>query len=147
MVELFQNPALAPGASTHPLNERGFAAARDEIASWPGYAATPLRELPGLAQALGLGRLWYKDEAGRFGVGSFKALGGAYAVLRVVQRAVETATGARVGARELIAGKHREVAAGVTVTAATDGNHGRAVAWGARLFGCRCVIFIHPGVS
>jgi diaminopropionate ammonia-lyase len=108
---------------------------------------TPLRELPGLAGALGVGRLWYKDEAPRFGLGSFKALGGPYALVRVVQRAVERRTGARPGAADLLAGRFREIAREVTVTAATDGNHGRAVAWGARLFHCRCVIFVHPGVS
>ena len=48
---------------------------------------------------------------------------------------------------ELIAGSWRDVAQAVTVTCATDGNHGRSVAWGARLFGCRCVIYIHESVT
>lgn len=95
------------------------------IRSWPGYAPSPLRRLDGLADALGLGELLYKDESGRFGLGSFKALGGARAVGWLV---------ARHGTD-------------LTVTAATDGNHGRAVAWAARRFGCRAVIFVHEKVS
>jgi diaminopropionate ammonia-lyase len=110
------------------LTEAGFAAAEREIAGWPGYAATPLVRLDGLARHLGLASLWYKDERGRFGLKSFKALGGAYAVRRVLARQNRPA---------------REA----TVTCATDGNHGRSVAWGARLAGCRCVIFIHATVS
>ena len=110
------------------LTADGFAAAEREIASWPGYAATPLVRLDGLARSLGLAALWYKDERGRFGLKSFKALGGAYAVRRLLERQPRPA---------------REV----TVTCATDGNHGRSVAWGARLAGCNCVIFIHATVS
>jgi diaminopropionate ammonia-lyase len=110
------------------LNAAGFDAAEREISAWPGYAPTPLVALPGLAAKLGLARLWYKDERGRFGLKSFKALGGAYAVRRVLARQSRPA---------------REV----TVTCATDGNHGRSVAWGAQLFGCQCVIFIHQTVS
>jgi diaminopropionate ammonia-lyase len=110
------------------LTADGFAAAEREIASWPGYAPTPLVRLDGRARELGLAALWYKDERGRFGLKSFKALGGAYAVRRVLERQARPA---------------REV----TVTCATDGNHGRSVAWGARLFGCNCVIFIHATVS
>src|ERR1043166_3938134 len=67
------------------LTRRGFDAAAAEIASWPGYAPTPLQALPGLARTLGLGALWYKDEAWRFGLNSFKALGGAYAVFRLLK--------------------------------------------------------------
>jgi diaminopropionate ammonia-lyase len=110
------------------LSAEGFAAAEREIAGWPGYAPTPLLALPALAQVLGVASLRYKDERGRFGLKSFKALGGAYAVRRVLERQTRPA-------------------GEVTVTCATDGNHGRSVAWGARLFGCRCVIFIHATVS
>ncbi len=98
------------------------------IASWPGYSPTPLLTLPGLANALGVGSIRYKDEAGRFGLGSFKALGGAFAVSQ-------------------LADAHATNSAAVTVTSATDGNHGRSVAWGARTHGLRAVIYIHAEVS
>lgn len=129
------------------LPAAGFAAAQAEIRQWPGYAPTPLVALPGLAGRLGLGGLWYKDEASRFGLGSFKALGGAYAVFHHLAGLVEAATGRAPSAAEMIAGTHRALTGNVTVATATDGNHGRSVAWGAQLFGCRCMVYLHATVS
>jgi len=130
------------------LNAAGFDTAAASVTRWPGYAPTPLPALPGLAQRLGLASLHYKDEGGRFGLGSFKALGGAYAVYRLLAQAVANQTGGPPpGVDEILSGRWREIAAGLTVTCATDGNHGRSVAWGAQLFGCRCVIVIHATVS
>ena len=74
------------------LSLAAFAQAKHEITSWPGYAATPLRRLSKLAAKAGIRDLLYKDEGGRFGIGSFKALGGAYAVLRLLQRHISTAS-------------------------------------------------------
>ena len=122
--------------------------AKAEISAWPGYAPTPLVALAGLAKALDIGALLYKDESRRFGLKSFKALGGAYAVLRLLQAWLRDEHGiAGAGAVDLIAGDHRDMVSGVTVAAATDGNHGRAVAWGAQMFGCRCIIYLHANVS
>ena len=90
----------------------------------------------------------HKDESGRFGLRSFKALGGAYAVANVLRRKVAEATGrTAIASRDLLSDEFRAVVADATVTCATDGNHGRSVAWGAQLFGCRCVIFVHENVS
>jgi len=141
-----------PAALSRHFSLAATLAAMREIAAWRGYQPTPLVELPGVAAEFDLGAVYYKDESARFGLGSFKALGGAYAVLRVVQREVFAATGARVTARELEGGgarrgRFRAIAAGLTVTAATDGNHGRAVAWGAARFGCACRIYLHAQVS
>ncbi len=122
---VFANPRFGEGP-TSILDDAGFRLAKAEITSWPEYAVTPLRELPDLASEAGLGAIWLKDEASRFGLGSFKALGGAYAVASV-------------------AAAHRNET--ITVTCATDGNHGRAVAWGAQRCCCRCVIFVHEAVS
>jgi diaminopropionate ammonia-lyase len=125
-----------------------FDAALAEISSWPGYAATPLHRLDALAAKLGLASLRYKDERGRFGLGSFKALGGAYAVANVLRHKVMEARGLpNVTSRQLLSGAFADLVRGATVTCATDGNHGRSVAWGARLFGCSCVIFVHQHVS
>lgn len=98
----------------------GYEEARTAITSWEGYEPTPLRELK-----VDSAKVFYKDEGSRFGLGSFKALGGAYALSKLVAQ-------------------HGN---GITVCCATDGNHGRSVAWGARMFGCRCVIFLHERVS
>lgn len=121
--------------------------ARAEITSWPGYRPTGLRRLDGLASAVGIRSILYKDEGARFGLGSFKALGGAYAVASFLQGTVADRTGARPSTAMLAAGDLWTVTSDITVTCATDGNHGRSVAWGARKFGCQCVIYVHAGVS
>ena len=150
---LAENPRARPGADygaeqAAVLDGAGLERARAAITAWPGYAPTPLRDLAGLARAIGVARLYYKDEAPRFGLGSFKPLGGAYAVGRALARALGQALGGgEVAIADILAGVHRDRIAGLTVTAATDGNHGRSVAWGARMFGCRCVIFIHETVT
>ncbi len=95
------------------------------ITQWESYQPTPLVPLPGLAGALGVAKLTCKDEGPRFGLGSFKALGGAYAV-------------------DVL---HRGHEGPLTVACATEGNHGRSVAWGARQAGARCIIFLHENVS
>ena len=124
-----------------------FRAAYAEIATWPGYAPTPLRDMPGLARAAGVVRVLYKDEAGRFELESFKALGGAYAVLRLIQMQLANAGHPGVDAKALLGGAHWDMLAGTTFATATDGNHGRSVAWGCRMFGASCVIYLHAGVS
>ena len=151
-VRAARNPNARAEAAYGPdlqaiLSEAGYQAARDEISAWPGYAPTPLISLPGLASAAVIGHFWYKDEGGRFGLGSFKALGGAYAVGRLLLREVESRSGQHTTTAELRAGKHRDIAQKITVCTATDGNHGRSVAWGARLFGCNCIIYIPGTVS
>lgn len=151
-VDLLLNPALDRAGdygAEHAaiLSQPALAEASAEIRGWPGYAQTPLHALPGLAQALGVASVHYKDEGGRFGLGSFKALGGAYAVGRLLCRLLGAQLGRPVTTRELLAGTHRALTQAVTVSCATDGNHGRSVAWGAQLFGCRCVIYIHATVT
>jgi len=109
------------------LSLEGAKIARETIAQWEGYKPTPLRDLAPLAAEFGLAQILYKDEGQRFTLRSFKALGGAYAVQRIIAA--------------------RGTAEGLTVTCATDGNHGRAVAWGARRAGAKAVIYVHEGVS
>ena len=92
-----------------------------------GYAPTPLVDLPTLADELGVGRVVAKDESSRLGLPAFKALGASWAVQRSLAE--------------------YDAPAPATIVTATDGNHGRAVAWGARRLGCRCVIFVHETVS
>jgi diaminopropionate ammonia-lyase len=115
------------------------------ITTCPFYAPTPLRSLDKTASTLGLGAIWYKDEGTRFNLGSFKALGGAYAVALLLQRHLSLRLNRPVSWRDLPA--LRNHARYVTVTCATDGNHGRAVAAGAQAFGCSCVIFLPEHVS
>lgn len=149
-VNLFHNPASA-GASWRSdvqgsvICAEGLADARREIEDWDGYQQTSLYSLSGLATALGVKEVLYKDEASRFGLGSFKALGGAYAVYKLLSRIVETEMPPTSSA--LKSELYEEKLKAITISSATDGNHGRSVAWGAKQFNCRCVIYIHAGVS
>jgi diaminopropionate ammonia-lyase len=144
---LFANPRCRE-RPTATLDDAGFQRAKAEITRWDGYEVTPLLGLPALAREASLGDIWLKDEAGRFGLGSFKALGGAYAVVRVLTTELaRRGVALEAGSADLADGLHRDVTERITVACATDGNHGRAVAWGAQRFHCRCVIFVHESVS
>lgn len=110
-------------------------------------APTPLHALLGLARELGIGALHVKDEGYRLGLGSFKALGGAYALMILVLEEASRHYGRPVAVNELLSGEVQAVAAQMTFACATDGNHGRSVAQGAQLMGARAVIFVHSGVS
>ena len=138
----FADRGRAPGGAL-PFPPERRAAARTALALFEGYRPTPLRRLPGLARALGVRDLWLKDESGRFGQGSFKALGGAYATVAMLRERL----GGAVSLADLAAGRAAARAREITVCCATDGNHGRAVAWGARRAGARCVVFLPPAVS
>lgn len=150
---LLVNPRFQPaepyGAErANLLSASALAQAQAVITAWPGYAVTPLCALPGLARTAGVASIHYKDEGSRFGLGSFKALGGAYAVVRLLCRELGQRLGRPVSHAELQSDPAlRQACADITVTCATDGNHGRSVAWGAQMLGCRCVIYIHATVS
>ena len=152
-MQWYQNPQ-AQAKSTYGtahravLNEQEARAAFQEISCWPDYQQTPLLGLSGLAAKAGVASVHYKDEGGRFGLGSFKALGGAYAVYRHLAQKLAQHTGeSGVTSADLASGKWRDLTKEWAVCCATDGNHGRSVAWGARIFGCRCMIYLHENVS
>ncbi len=151
--EFVQNPhadktlPFAEGAESS-ISAIGMRVAKESISLWDDYAPTPLTSLPGLAKELGVGELKFKDEGGRFGLGSFKALGGAYAVYRLLARMITEKTGIEnISPEDLKNGVYRDHVKDITVSSATDGNHGRSVAWGAEQFGCKSVIYIHAEVS
>src|SRR3954452_1553966 len=109
--QLFENPAV-DRQSEYRANGRGeilslaaFATAKQEITSWPGYRATPLRRLSGLANAAQVQNIFYKDEAERFGLGSFKALGGAYAVFRLLQQEILRSQKRTIASTDLTSGR------------------------------------------
>lgn len=115
-------------AATLPPAEMDRAAAA--ITAWPQYRPSPLRRLSGLAKHLGLAAVVCKDESGRFGAGGVKALGAPYG-LEILLDERRAATGR----------------ADFTAVAATDGNHGLALAWAAARTGCRAIIFVGRDVE
>lgn len=112
-----------------------------------GHKETPLLSLTSLAREIGVGSIHLKDEGHRLGLGSFKALGGSYAVIRLVLEEARRRLGRDVDVAELNISEVKAIAREMTVACATDGNHGRSVAQGAQLVGAKCAIFVHSGVS
>ena len=121
--------------------------AYSEIQTWNNYSPTPLLSLDKIATELGVKKIYYKDESSRFGLGSFKALGGTYGVLNFIYNTLKKEIGKHVTIDQIKKGEYSNIISKYTVTTATDGNHGRAVAYGAKLFGCKCQVFIHSEVS
>lgn len=117
------------------------------LATRVDHRPSPLRQLPSLAAALGVGAIDLKDESGRLGLGSFKALGGAYAVFRLVLEEAGRRLARELDYAEIDSPEVRAIAASLTFCCATDGNHGRSVAQGTQRVGARCVVFVHAGVS
>lgn len=111
------------------------------------HKPTPLQSLSGLAGKLGVASIHMKDEGFRLDLGSFKALGGSYAVIRLVLEEASRQFGKPVDIGELDTAAVRRIAEGMTVACATDGNHGKSVAAGAQLVGAKAAIFVHSGVS
>ncbi len=130
------------------LNPQGFESAFRDISQWPGYEPTRLETLDSAAAEINVAGVYYKNESSRFGLGSFKALGGAYAVSNLLKRIVkESGASENPSDQDLRSGKYHGIIQAVTITCATDGNHGRSVAWGCQQYGCQCVIYIHETVS
>ncbi len=129
------------------LSEAQARAAFKEITAWPGYQPTSLRSLNKLATHVNCAEVLYKDESERFGLGSFKALGGAYAVLCLVAQEYQRLHSQSIVLGDIRNGDYQSFTREMMVTTATDGNHGRSVAWGAKNAGCQCRIYIHRDVS
>lgn len=132
----------SPNASTHPSDHYLFHpdASRAEalLKHCPAHAPTPLLEIDGLTRLAGVSRLWLKDESKRMGLGSFKALGGAYAVARLIAE--------DAGTEDFSSQAAKDVAAQMVFITASAGNHGLSVAASANIFGARAVIVLSAAV-
>ena len=145
-----QHAAFTPqpgDAVERVLSRADFDAAEAEITAWDGYAPTPLVSLDAIAEQIGVAKVYYKDEGPRFGLGSFKALGGSYAALRVLAREISKRRGENITPADIRSGAFAAECAQITLVSATDGNHGRSLAWGCQRFGAPCRIYIHAEVS
>jgi diaminopropionate ammonia-lyase len=110
----------------------------------PGYNSTPLIRLKSLARSWGLGDIFVKDESHRFGLKAFKVLGGSYAVARLVCQQLGRAL-SEVPYAQLVSDEVRAQIGQITLTTATDGNHGRGIAWVAERLGQKAVIYMPKG--
>jgi diaminopropionate ammonia-lyase len=108
--------------------------------SFPEYEPTPLARLPHLAHMLQVANIWIKDESYRFGLGAIHGL--AYLVAHQLDKNAQELSFDLLNARSTT-----ERLAGTTFVTATDGNHGRAVAWAAQQLGCNAVVYLPKGAS
>ena len=112
----------------------------------PGYNQTRLVSLSNLAHMLGLGGIYVKDESQRLTLNSFKVLGGSFALFRLIQKKLGVSD-EKMTFDYLTSEEAKAKAGDITFAAATDGNHGRGVAWAASKLGYKCVIYVHSGTS
>ena len=119
---------------------------REFIKSFPQYETTPLRSLASLAAYTGAAGIYVKDESYRFGLNSFKVLGGGHAIGQYLAKSLNTELSGLSYVKLKTAAVRKKLGE-ITFTAATDGNHGRGVAWAARQLGHRAVINMPKGSS
>ena len=110
--------------------------------SLAGYEPTPLRELDALANEFGLGKILVKDESYRFGLNAFKMLGGVYAIARLLCEEFNLDINAFDFDK-----LNTQIDKKLTFATATDGNHGRGVAWAAKQLGQNAVIYMPKGAA
>ena len=144
-MQLLKNPfrgtGLAPGAGlADGTVSRDPGEPLALLQRCPAAAVTPLQDVPELADVLRIGTLRLKNESSRMGLGSFKALGAAYAIARLAARRAER-LGIEDGQQAM-----RSILSDEVFVCASAGNHGLSVAAGARIFGARAVIYLGTAV-
>ncbi len=112
--------------------------------SLPNYSSTPLVKLSSLAGYLGIKEILVKDESKRFDLNAFKVLGASYAIAKYLGELLELKDDDLTFNKIL---DKQSMYKHITFVTATDGNHGRAVAWSAKLFGCKSVVYMPLGSS
>ena len=122
------------------------AKARFFHSSFPQYSITPLARLDGMAKYLGLGGLFVKDESFRFGLNAFKVLGGSFAMARYIAKEMGRDV-SEMTYDYLTSEAFRQEFGHATFFTATDGNHGRGVAWAAHKLGQKAVVHMPKGSS
>lgn len=130
---------LAPFAPEEVIKVRSF-----HKSMWGYYHETSLVELPALAAWAGVGRVFVKDESARFELNSFKGLGGSYAVASYLARKLGI-SGQKFTFDELTSEEASNKLGKIVFATATDGNHGRGIAWAAKIFGFESVVFLPRG--
>ncbi|EYE89557.1 diaminopropionate ammonia-lyase [Fervidicella metallireducens AeB] len=112
--------------------------------SFPVYAETPLRDMKNLAKELGLGAIYVKDESYRFGLNAFKVLGGSFAIGNYLAKRLNSSI-SKMPYERLISQEVKEKLGDIVFVTATDGNHGRGVAWTAKQLKQHSVVYMPKG--
>ena len=144
--KLLSRRRRTPGCDLSFLSEATAHKVRAFHQSFPMYAPTPLAVLPATAAALGLGNIYVKDESWRFGLNAFKVLGGSFAMGNYLADRLGKEI-SEVSHSLLTAPETKKALGDLTFVTATDGNHGRGVAWAANQFGFHSVVYMPKGSS
>ena len=126
------------------LKEEEIKKARTFHESFKEYSKTPLQNLQGLAQEIGLGGIYLKDESYRFGLNAFKVLGGSFAIAKYMAERLGKDI-SELGYKTLISDETRKQLGDMLFVTATDGNHGRGVAWTANQLKQKSVVYMPKG--
>jgi diaminopropionate ammonia-lyase len=142
-LDLVKNPkSLADKECLLPFSAAEVKKVRDFHKSmWGYYHATPLVSLPNLAKYLGVKSIYVKDESSRFGLKAFKGLGGSYAIASYLSKRF----GVPLDFDALLSLNLPTTAPDLTFATTTDGNHGRGVAWTAKILGVKAVVYMPKG--
>lgn len=128
------------------MSEENVTKANEFHKSFPQYSVTPLQKLSALASYLGVKGIYCKDESYRFGLNAFKVLGGSYAMGRYIAKELGRDI-SQLPYNVLSSDKLREEFGQATFFTATDGNHGRGVAWAANRLGQKAVVHMPKGTT
>ncbi|NFT16984.1 diaminopropionate ammonia-lyase, partial [Clostridium botulinum] len=128
------------------LNKNEITKARDFHKSFPQYNETPLVSLENLSKDIGLGGIYIKDESYRFGLNAFKVLGGSFAMAKYMAQKLNKDI-SELPYEKLISPELRDELGDITFVTATDGNHGRGVAWTANKLKQKSVVYMPKGSS
>ncbi|OZV11088.1 diaminopropionate ammonia-lyase [Tissierella sp. P1] len=128
------------------LNKEEIEKARTFHESFSQYSKTPLQNLEELAKDIGLGGIYLKDESYRFGLNAFKVLGGSFAMAQYMAKKLGKDI-SELGYRNLISQEIKEALGDMIFVTATDGNHGRGVAWTANQLKQKSVVYMPKGSS
>ena len=143
-MELVLREGSRPAADLTDFSVAEAKKAHDFHAGFSQYSQTPLTSLPGLAKALGVESVQVKDESYRFGLNAFKVLGGSYALGRYIAKTLGEDI-ENLPANRILSDEVREKLGQLTFVTATDGNHGRGVAWTANQLGQKSVVYMPKG--
>lgn len=128
------------------MSEENVTKANEFHKSFPQYSITPLQKLSALASYLGVKGIYCKDESYRFGLNAFKVLGGSYAMGRYIAKELGRDI-SQLPYNVLSSDKLKEEFGQATFFTATDGNHGRGVAWAAKRLGQKAVVRMPKGTT
>lgn len=143
-IKIVTTPENDVKTSLEFLNEKTAKNVRNFHKSFPVYSQTPLAHMPKTAKVLGLGDIYVKDESYRFNLNAFKVLGGSYSIGKYIAQRLGRDI-SEMDYNSLISEDVKKELGELTFVTATDGNHGRGVAWTANVLKQKSVVYMPKG--